>query len=472
MFSVRRRGAVVRFAAAILASGLVTAGVTVAVAGVATAGEAPRTVPSEGGATATLSGLQIYDQAVIREDGEEHRVSAGLFEMSVLDGGTLKTYCVDIHNPTQQDATYKEVAWSETSLHANADAGKIRWILQNSYPQVNDLAALAKKAGAGVLTEQTAAAGTQVAIWRYSDGAQVEAVDPDAEKLADYLERSAWGLAEPEASLSLSPPDVSGRAGDRLGPVSVRTEAQSVTVAPAADAAAHGVEIVDKNGEPVTSAADGSELYFDVPSGTSDGSTSLTASVTTSVPVGRALTSETKSQTQILAGSSDSTVSVTATANWAKKGPIPALSARKNCSQGGLDIMATNEGDEDFIFELMETEYTIEAGASRTVTVPLREDQSYDFTINGSNGFVKNFRGVLDCRTTDSAVYNTYEVASAPNPASIGGTGGDVNLADTGGSSATPMIAGIAIAMVAVGGVTVFVMRRKQASGAPEAERE
>jgi hypothetical protein len=165
-------------------------------------------------------------------------------------------------------------------------------------------------------------------------------------------------------------------------------------------------------------------------------------------------------------------VAVTATANWAKKGPIPALSARKNCSQGGLNITATNEGDEDFLFELMETEYTIEAGASRTVTVPLQEDQSYDFTITGPHGFEKNFRSVLDCRTTDSAADNTYEVASAPSPASIGGTGGDVNLAETGGSSATPMIAGIAIVLVAVGGVTVFVMRRKQAPGGPEAERE
>ena len=73
-------------------------------------------------------------------------------------------------NPTQRDAKYQETAWSGTSLGTNKDAGKIRWILQNSYPQVNDLAALAAKAGVqGGLTEQDAAAGTQVAIWRYSD---------------------------------------------------------------------------------------------------------------------------------------------------------------------------------------------------------------------------------------------------------------------------------------------------------------
>ncbi len=72
---------------------------------------------------------------------------AGLFEMSVEGGGMLQTYCVDLHNPTQRDAKYHETPWSGTSLGANKDAGRIRWILQNSYPQVNDLAALARQGG-------------------------------------------------------------------------------------------------------------------------------------------------------------------------------------------------------------------------------------------------------------------------------------------------------------------------------------
>ena len=50
---------------------------------------------------------------------------------------------------------------------------------------------------------------TQVAIWRFSDHVKVDAVDPAAEKLADYLEKSAQNLAEPKASLTLDPPAVS-----------------------------------------------------------------------------------------------------------------------------------------------------------------------------------------------------------------------------------------------------------------------
>lgn len=259
-WSARRRGAA-RLAAAALVSGLVAAG-TLAGAGAAVADEAPQ---SQAGATATIGGLKTYGAAVVHDNGVDQQVSAGLFEMSVDGGGMLQTYCIDLHNPTQRDAQYQEASWSGTSLNGNKDAGKIRWILQHSYPQVNDLAALSDMAGAHGLTEQDAAAGTQVAIWRYSDGADVDAVDPQAEKLADYLQKNARNMAEPKASLTLDPPAVSGHAGERLGPITVHTDADSVTVTPPADAAASGVKVVGKDGKAITSATNGSRLYFDVP---------------------------------------------------------------------------------------------------------------------------------------------------------------------------------------------------------------
>ena len=51
-----------------------------------------------------------------------------------------------------------------------------------------------------------------------------------AEKLADHLERKARPMAEPQASLSLGRVDVSGRPGERLGPVTIRTDAPSVAI--------------------------------------------------------------------------------------------------------------------------------------------------------------------------------------------------------------------------------------------------
>ncbi|KUM80486.1 peptidase [Streptomyces curacoi] len=459
---MRGRGAA-RLAATTLVSGLVAASVLAGAGPAAADG----TAWSQGGATATIGGLKTYGAAVVHADSGDQEISAGLFEMSVDGGGTLQTYCVDIHNPTQRDAKYHETPWKGTSLGANKDAGKIRWILQNSYPQVNDLAALAGKAGVkGGLTEQDAAAGTQVAIWRYSDGVRVDAVDPQAERLADYLEKNARDAAEPQASLTLDPPALSGHPGERLGPVTVRTNADSVTVTPPADAATSGVRIVDKGGKPVTSAADGGQLFFEVPEKAADGQAELTVQASTTVPVGRAFAAESRSQTQILAGSSESTVSATASASWARTGAIPALSAAENCDKGGVDITAANEGDAAFTFELLGIEHTIPAGESRTVTIPLQEDQAYDFTIKGPGGFEKRFTGVLDCMTqvseADEAGTTTHTL-SEPSPATVGTASDDTNLAATGGSSMTPLIAGIAVALLLIGGTTLTVVRRKQA---------
>lgn len=473
MFTVQRRGAA-RLAAAVLASGLVAAGAIVG-AGAAAADAA---TPSTGGATATLGGLRTAGEAVIHDAGGDRQVSAGLFEMTVDGGGSIQTYCIDIHNPTLPGAEYHEVSWGQSSLHKNKNAPKINWILQNSYPQVNDLAALARTAHIhGALTPQLAAAGTQVAIWRYSDNAKVDAVDKNAEKLADYLHGHAKNLSEPPASLSLDPPAVSGKAGDRIGPVTVHTDADSAEVG-LAPSAPTGISVTDKDGRPVTAAKDGSQLYFNVPAGAADGSTSLTASATTRLPVGRAFTGvDTTSQVQILAGSSDSTVTATATGTWADKGAIPAVSAQVNCAKGGVDITAANAGDEDFTFRLAGEEHAVAPGTSQTIDVPVAEDQSYKITVSGPGGFERTFEGVLDCQTAGSG---NSSPSSAPSPASAvgssqgvtgsgasatsatGATGG--NLADTGGSSATPVIAGIAIALVVVGAGAVFLLRKKKST--------
>ncbi len=438
-------------------------------AGGAVADEAP---PHQGGATAVLDGLKTFGSATLHTDGEDQKLPAGLFEMTVDGGGTFKTYCIDIHNPTQDQAKYLETPWDQTSLGTNKNAGKIRWILEHSYPQIDDLPALAEKAGTGPLTERTAAAGTQVAIWRYSDDADVEASDPQAEKLADWLETTATDSAEPKASLALDPVAVSGRSGQRVGPVTVRTNAGQVSVTPPADSAS-GVRITDKKGKAVTTAVNGSELYFDIPAGAADGTASLTVQATTSVPVGRAFAGATKSQTQILAGSSESTVSAGATATWAGKGAIPAVTAKKNCAKGGVDVTASNKGDEAFTYELAGAEHTVEPGKSQTVTVPVAEDQAYDVTVTGPDGFSRTFKGVLDCKTTGSGTDGlTTQTAEQPTTttATAGGStaGAEGNLAETGSSNATPIIAGIAIALVVIGGGAVFILRRRKGQSAAE----
>lgn len=490
-----------RFTGVVVASGLLAVGV-VAGAGPAQAGGVPE---ERGGVTATLDGLKTYGKAVVTSGGKRQKVSAGLSEMSVHDGGSLQTYGIDMLNPTQEQARYEEGEWKTSSLYGNRNAGRIRWITQHSFPRMNDLEALAEDAGAKRLTPRTAATGTQVAIWRLSEtpsrtagksrragGAgssgtsaggkgrtagkpvrpQVHAVDPAAEKLADHLVKVAKSMPEPAPSLALDPGEVAGKAGDRLGPVTVRTNAAGVAVAPAPDAKTLGVRVVDKKGKAVDSARNGTKLYFEVPEGVDPGTSAVTALAATKIPVGRTLTAVGErgtSQTQILAGASQSTVSAAATLNWADKGAIPAASAAENCAKGGVDVTVGNRGDAPFRFGIENQKQEIASGRTGTITVPVKEDQHYRIPVTGPNGYKKTFSGVLDCETVAAAggtEEQTLASRAAQRPATVGGgdavTGESGDLAET-GSGNTPVIVGVALAFVFVGGLAVFVVRRNGA---------
>ncbi|MCP3756090.1 thioester domain-containing protein [Streptomyces sp. TBY4] len=315
-------------AVALLAAAL--AGAPGAVAAADAGPAAPRTPE---GASAVLDGLKTFGQAVLRgTDGTVRQIPAGLYEMRVDGGGMLQTYGVGVAGDAQPQARFTEIGWNGTPLAGNGEAGRIRWVLEHSYPQRNDLAGLAKAAGAAALTAESAAAGTQVAIWRLAEGVRVEAVDPEAEKLADYLQREARRLPEPPASLAVDPGEVSGPLGTRIGPVTVRTGAQSVSVTPDAAAVAMGVRVVDAQGVPVTTAVNGGKLYFEVPEGTPDGSAEVTLRGSTRVPVGRVFTSGIPTQVQIVAGSSESAAVATATATWPK---LPVAEPADGAAAGG-----------------------------------------------------------------------------------------------------------------------------------------
>ncbi|MEV4424149.1 LAETG motif-containing sortase-dependent surface protein [Streptomyces sp. NPDC053792] len=477
MFSVRGRG-VARLAAAIMVSGLVATG-AIATAGTALADDG---APGTGGVTAKLGGITDGGGVEITEypgtpQEKKYSVGGGVFTMKVDGGGTLQTYCIDLRTEAVHDFTYKEVGWSESSLHDNEDAGKILWILENAYPKFST-EALGAKLGVD-LSKDEAAAGTQAAIWTFSDDVKATPNSADAAKLTEYLLKGAVKLDEPKASLSLSPSTVAGKAGEKLGPITVTTNAESAKVQ-AAPGAPAGVQVVDKDGKPVTDAKNGDQVYLDVPAGTADGTAELTAEATTKVSLGRAFVStEGKSQTLILAGSSDSTVTAKASATWAKKGAVPSVSVAKDCAKGGLEVIASNKGDEAWTFDLKGTSYTVAAGETKTITVPLAEDEAYKFTITGPNGFEETFEGVLDCKTATpgpkpSETPSTTPSATPSTPSTTGGTTGDTtggtttgggDLAETGSSNATPMIAGIAAVLVVVGGGAVFFLRKKKTAG-------
>lgn len=408
-------------ALALLAAAL--AGAPGAVAAADAGPAAPRTPE---GASAVLDGLKTYGQAVLHgTDGTVRQIPAGLYEMRVDGGGMLQTYGVGVTGDAQPQARFTEIGWSGTPLAEKGDAGRIRWVLEHSYPQLNDLAGLAKAAGAAALTAESAAAGTQVAIWRLAEGVAVEAVDPAAEKLADYLQREARRLPEPPASLAVDPGEVSGPLGTRIGPVTVRTGAQSVSVTPDAAAVAMGVRVVDARGLPVSSAVNGAKLFFEVPQGTPDGSAEVTLRGSTRVPVGRVFTSGVPAQVQIVAGSSESATVATATAKWR----LPAAQPADGATPGGAMAALGAAGAAG------------EQGAQ------------------GAAGAQGPMGGL-----------GTPGARSESSPAGDPDTS-HTRLAASGSSAATPVIASLAVGLVVLGGLVVLLLRKRPLEDGPGPER-
>lgn len=383
-----------------LAVALLAAALTAAPGARAAADSDPAVSRAPEGASAVLDGLKTYGQAVLHSgDGSVRHIPAGLYEMRVDGGGMLQTYGVGVEGNAQPQSRYTESGWSGSPLAGKREAGRIRWVLEHSYPQLNDLAGLAKVAGAGALTAESAAAGTQVAIWRLADGVQVEAADPAAEKLADYLQRAAGQLPEPPASLGLDPGGVSGAVGTRLGPVTVRTGARSVSVVPDAAAVAMGVRVVDAEGRPLDTAVNGTRLYFEVPAGTPDGAASVTVQGATKVPVGRVFTSGGPAQAQIVAGSSESAAAATATAVWPEPPAVQPATADAG-QQPGIQPAA-------------------QSGLTGQTGQTAQTGQS----------------------TPDS-----------PD---------EERLASSGSSAATPVIASLAVGLVVLGGLVVLLLRKR-----------
>lgn len=416
-----------------LAVALLAAALAGAPAAQAAADSGPVGSRTPEGASAVLDGLKTYGQAVLHSgDGSVRRIPAGLYEMRVDGGGMLQTYGVGVEGNAQPQARYTESGWSGSPLAAKGEAGRIRWVLEHSYPQLNDLAGLAKAAGAAGLTAESAAAGTQVAIWRLADGARVEAADPEAEKLADYLQRAAGLLPEPPASLALDPGDVSGPVGTRLGPVTVRTGARSVSVIPDAAAVEMGVRVVDAEGKPLESAANGTRLYFEVPAGTPDGFASVTVQGATKVPVGRVFTSGVPAQAQIVAGSSESAARATASAMW------PAVPAADPALAGTTAATTSGTGSGPGAGTGAATASGASAG-----------------TVSGASTGTGSGPSAMTLGTQSDALW----------PDSPDGE----RLAASGSSAATPVIASLAVGLVVLGGLVVLVLRKRPLEGEDQA---
>ncbi|MBO1416144.1 Cys-Gln thioester bond-forming surface protein [Streptomyces sp. FH025] len=465
--------------------------------GLFAAGAAAAAGTPASGVTAVVQNTMLGEKVDVEGGGT---VDAGLFTLKTADG-QLQTYCIDFGFPVdiRKAIEYQESDWSSSSLgkpdRAPA-AAKIRWILENSYPQVKE-AALAKAIGVDSLTAEDAAAGTQSAIWKFSDNKNATPHSEGAKKLRDYLVSDAnKGIAaEPKPSLSLNPDSVSGKSGGKLGPFTLNSSAAEVKLAvsgPAADKA----KLVDKDGKPVGATLAGpiakdTQLFLDVPAGTPDGSVVLNGNVETVVPSGRVFlskgyTADKHSQTMILAGSSKVSVAATAKATWKQgKGALIDSSAKVECVNNGVRVSVTNGGDEAGTVTVGKQQLTVQPGKTETVLVKVEEKTAYDITVTGPNGYSREFQGVLDCKTSTGTTPSSgpstpastgtpstgtpsatpSSTAGQPAPATTSAAPGTGGLAQTGANDSTPILAAVAGGLVVAGGAAVFVLRRRGRHG-------
>ncbi len=242
--------------------------------------------PVGGGATiGTSSEAQAGDRIVLDGVSEPTmlfpaRSRAGLAEPDV------SAYCLESLVGARFGAPAIRVGWADfpgSNRFRDPDVqARVGWVLTHSFPLV-DLVSLGRTLGVTGLTERQAIAGSQGAIWHFTDGRTIsEGNSGNVRAVYAYLTgRANTGLAENQVrpSVTLSGPTDASVAGVPAGPIRVRTNQASVTVV----ATTTGVDlpVVDGAGRSVdlTAVVDGQELWVEVPLDAEAGSVTFSAEV-------------------------------------------------------------------------------------------------------------------------------------------------------------------------------------------------
>ena len=261
------------------------------------------------------------------ESGPTVHMSGGsigttIFNLDVEDSDSvLKMYCIDFETSIRGGAWYLEDDWANYPGKGDfAEPGKVHWILQNSYPNV-EAEELGAEVGIDGLDSRDALGATQAAIWHFSNDEVLEehGNNDDLKEVYTYLVNNAEDLSqeEPEPSLRITPEEASGNAGEVVGEFLVETNAPDIEIDLNAP---EGVELVDiDSGEPVDTIGDGDTVGFSVPEGAEAGEASFSLTGSATARTGRLFKGESDEPTQTLVTAEDGPVSVSAdaSASWA-----------------------------------------------------------------------------------------------------------------------------------------------------------
>jgi TQXA domain-containing protein len=266
----RQRGR--RRAAAAVASLAIAAGLVGALA-------APAGAASEAEFTGPAAGQSRNAHGTI--GGETKSLDAGLFDV-IIDGEVDSTaYCIDINTPIESGAMLDEIEW-ETSGVTNLAI--VEAILANYHP--NGVGPDGYEISG---TDAQKAVATQAAIWHVTDGFDLTTGAPNSDVvvanyqaiLAAVAADAIDGFGEPTVTLTIdSPASTEGVAGELVGPYTINTSADSVTLTPS-----DGITLHNEDGSPFTDAVvDGSRVWL---SSGAEGSGTISATAEATVGAGR-----------------------------------------------------------------------------------------------------------------------------------------------------------------------------------------
>ncbi|CAL9656727.1 hypothetical protein SUDANB95_06794 [Actinosynnema sp. ALI-1.44] len=293
---------------------------------------------------ANQEGLEVF---LKEKDG--HPTDVRLIGLKISEDGketTARAYCVELPTLLQDGTPLEEVAWDK---HPNAgtkfkeNGAKINWILHNSFPVVDE-EALSKKLGR-TFSDREAIAGTQAAIWHFSDGANLDKDNPtkldhtdgdgksdeDVVALYEYLLAEAEKNPipqEPSPTLEIDPKVVKGKAdGVPFGPFKIKSTASLVVFTANLPT---GVTLTDEAGDPLDDAPASQglaaqttdtelEAWVKVEPGTAPGKADFAVKASAELRHGRLFVSsdkEQKTQSLIIAEPTKVEVKDKVTAEW------------------------------------------------------------------------------------------------------------------------------------------------------------
>lgn len=226
--------------------------------------------------------------AAVREIGETGTVLFPVFAAARDDQGAQDqpdffAYCIEMGVRARFDVDVELAEWSQfqgkNDFTGNPKVQeKVGWIIKNSYPTV-DLVDLGERAGVNGLTAAEAIAGTQHAIWHFTDGERRK-LRPHAAALRDYLTGEAnVGLPERDVRPTVRVEVRKGanrELGKPIGPFVVESNVEPIVVT--TDSEAH---LIDEAGEPLDAGnvGSGTEIFLNVPDGAGPGTADILAQV-------------------------------------------------------------------------------------------------------------------------------------------------------------------------------------------------